>query len=301
MHLEKTAWGGWPNCYRLGNGTVDLIVTTDIGPRVMSFGFTGEGNQFFENTELLGKMGGADYRSYGGHRLWHAPEARPRTTQPDNDPVETQALHDGLHLKQPVEAATGIQKEIDLHLGGGSSVHVVHRLRNAGLWPVELAPWGLSVMAPGGVAIIPLPPRAPHPQNLLPNTRIALWPYTNLADPRWRLGHRYILLRQDAAATLPQKIGAAVPNGWCAYVRNGVLFVKKFRFDPAATYPDLGVSVEIFTNAKMLELETLGPLARLDPGACVEYSEHWQLHRNAPLELKDDDHVDRAILSLVTS
>jgi len=38
--IEKTEWGGWPNCYRLSNGEVDMIVTGDIGPRVMRYGFT---------------------------------------------------------------------------------------------------------------------------------------------------------------------------------------------------------------------------------------------------------------------
>ena len=27
--IEKTAWKGWPNCYRVANSTVELIVTAD--------------------------------------------------------------------------------------------------------------------------------------------------------------------------------------------------------------------------------------------------------------------------------
>ena len=45
----------------------------------------------------MGKKGGSEYRSYGGHRLWIAPEDEERTTQPDNDPVEYEE-EGGFHL-----------------------------------------------------------------------------------------------------------------------------------------------------------------------------------------------------------
>ena len=39
--IEKTAFRGWTNCYRVSNGTVEFIATTDVGPRIISFGFVG--------------------------------------------------------------------------------------------------------------------------------------------------------------------------------------------------------------------------------------------------------------------
>src|SRR5690349_10985616 len=41
VKIEKTEYGGWPNCYRISNGEVELIVTTDVGPRIMHYGFVG--------------------------------------------------------------------------------------------------------------------------------------------------------------------------------------------------------------------------------------------------------------------
>lgn len=106
-------------------------------------------------------------------------------------------------------------------------------------------------------------------------------------------------MRQDPQATSPQKIGVGVADGWAAYLRDGYLFVKKFAYDAWATYPDFGSAVEIFTNAHMLELETLGPLARIAPGAAVEHHEHWFLYGGVRLESYDDDAVDRALLPKV--
>ena len=298
--VEKTAYKGWPNCYRISNGTVELIVTTDVGPRVIRYAFVGGENEFFEDPAQVGKTGGSEWRAYGGHRLWHSPEAMPRTYWPDNVPVKAEPIPGGLRLVQPVEGTTGIQKEIDIRLDQqGSRVQLIHRLRNQGPWPVELAPWTLTVMAPGGVGIFPLPPRGPHPENLLPTSRIAMWAYTDFSDPRWHLGFRYLLLRQDSKAKTPQKIGLSIPDGWAGYLRGDHLFLKRFAFRKDAHYPDYGVNVESFTNADMLELETLGPLSRLEPGATAEHTEHWFLHRGVRWEKANDDGVIQAILPRV--
>jgi hypothetical protein len=175
----------------------------------------------------------------------------------------------------------------------------VHRLRNHNLWAVELAPWALTVMAQGGRAIIPLPPRGSHPKDLLPANTLTLWAYTDMSDPRWTWGCKYILLRQDPAAATPQKIGAMVPDGWVAYANHGQLFVKKFAYQPDARYPDLGCPVETFTNADMLEVETVAPLVNLQPGAAIEHVEEWFLYGGVAAPENDAD-VEREVLPKIT-
>ena len=39
----------------------------------------------------------------------------------------------------------------------------------------------------------------------------------------------------------------------------------------------------MFTNQNMLEIETLGPLRLVEPGATVEHIEKWSLHRTPEL------------------
>jgi hypothetical protein len=299
IQLEKTDYGGWPNSYRLSNGILDLVATTDVGPRIIRFGFVGEQNEFKEYQGMLGQTGGDEWRIYGGHRLWHAPEDPARTYFPDNSPVGLQQHPGFVRLVQAIEPTTGIQKEMDLRLSPrAAQVQVIHRLRNRGPWAVELAPWALSVMAPGGVAIIPLPPRGTHPEFLLPASTITLWAYTDISDPRWTWGHKYVMLRQDPQATTPQKAGYMVPDGWAAYARGGHLFVVRFDYVEGGPYPDLGSCVETWTDPEMLEVETLGPLTRLPPGAEVEHVEHWFLFRDVPMPESDAD-VDEYVLPKV--
>lgn len=297
---------GWPNCYRMANSQVELIVTTDVGPRIIRFGFVGQENEFKEYDSMVGMTGGDQWRIYGGHRLWHAPESVPRTYSPDNSPVRLEQGPGKIRLIQPVEPNTGIEKEIEVCLSQDKAgVQVTHRLRNRNCWAIELAPWALTVMSPGGKAVVPLPPRGAHPENLLPTSTMTLWPYTDMSDPRWTWSARYVMLQQDLRATKPQKAGFWVPDGWVAYARAGHLFVKTFDCILDAPYPDLNSTVEVFADGEMLELETLGPLCWLEPEAYVEHTEHWFLARDVPVpscEHDVDEHIlPRVVLALQRS
>ncbi len=294
--IERIPYKGWENCYKLTNGRVELIVTTDVGPRIIHFGFPDGENEFLAYEEWLGKTGSDEWRNYGGHRLWHAPEVRGRTNTPDNEPVIVEEYDEFVRFIQPLETNTGIQKEIDIALDPtGPHVEIVHRLRNANLWTVELAPWAISVMAPGGVAILPLPPRGPHSENLQPTSALALWAYTDMSDPRWTWGREHILVRQDPTATTPQKIGATGAEEWLAYARNGHLMVTRFTYLPGILYPDLGTAIEVFTNGKMLEIETLGPLTLLEPGDIAEHTETWSLYQDVPQPQTEADVIEHIL------
>jgi hypothetical protein len=297
--VEKTNYKGWPNSIRLANDSVELILTADVGPRAIRFAFLGQTNEFYEDDEWIGKTGDPAFHSYGGHRLWHAPESIPRTYAPDNNPVAVEQTAQGILLKPPPEPSTWIQKEWLVWLSPSQAhVRIRHRLTNLGVWTVPLAPWALSVMAPGGVGILPFPPRRPHSESLLPTNRLAIWSYTDMSDPRWHWGEKYILLRQDPKQTHPQKLGIQGSEGWIAYCRGNHLFVNTFTHQPEAEYPDHGVSAELFTNEKILEVETLGPLAHLVPGQWVDHCEEWFLFDAVPVPAGDAD-VDRDILPKV--
>ena len=80
--LDRISYRGWENAYRISNGTVELVVLADVGPRVISYSFVGGENIFHEVAEQAGLRGGKDFRLYGGHRLWVWPEVE-RTYFPD--------------------------------------------------------------------------------------------------------------------------------------------------------------------------------------------------------------------------
>lgn len=296
MH-EKVNYAGWPNCIRLSNAQVELVATTDVGPRIIRFGFLGGSNILKENPDQLGKVGGNDWHSYGGHRLWQAPEDVKRTYAPDNLPIASAWDGRSLKLTQPTDAA-GLEKEIEITLDQQSTrVSLLHRLTNRNKSSVELGPWALTVMAAHGRAIFPQEPYRPHSESLLPVRTMAFWSYTDMQDPRWTWGTRYIQLKQDTSAKVAQKFGLKNSLGWAAYVLDGITFIKRFPCDQAGHYPDMDCNFEAFTNDAILELETLGPMIRLEPGASVEHAEEWFLFRAKVDE--DEAAIDSELLPLV--
>jgi hypothetical protein len=277
MSLDLCAFAGWPNCLRLANEAVELVVTLDVGPRIIHFAAPGGENVLKINADELGGRGEPEFQARGGHRFWLAPENE-RTYAPDNDSVEHSVDDDGaVRLVNAAASPWFIEKELTVKLDANTSrVTLEHRATNRGSEPTLLATWALTVMRAGGLEIIPQPPMGQHPRDLLPNRLIVPWPYTDLSDERWRWGRDFITLEQRAAAS-PAKCGLAHRERWVGYAVGDALFVKTFGFEEGANYPDFGCNFETFTDAEMLEVETLSPLRTLAPGESLAHSETWHL------------------------
>jgi len=302
VKVAKVEYKGWRNCYRVSNGEVELIATSDVGPRVIRFGFVGGQNLFKEFTEQLGKSGEDKFQLRGGDRVWKAPEDPVATWAPDNVPVEISVTRNGLIARAPVEPLTHLRKEIEIRMADrGTDVTVVHRVTNESLSPLEYSAWALTMMAPGGVAISGFPPRGKHPANLEATNPLVMWAYSNLADKRWTFTKKYLALRQDPNNSEAQKLGLFNPHTWGAYVLNGEAFIKQAAGDAHASYPDFGCSFETFTNNEFLEMETLSPLKKMAPGETVEQTEHWTLHKNVRLSEITDAAIDAEISPLLNA
>jgi len=59
--LERISYRGWDNAYRLFNGVVELVVTADVGPRILFYGFRNGENLLHEVKEDAGKTGGSEF------------------------------------------------------------------------------------------------------------------------------------------------------------------------------------------------------------------------------------------------
>ena len=168
----------------------------------------------------------------------------------------------------------------------GTKVTVSHRITNHGLFPLEFAPWVLTMMAQGGMVVSGFPPRGTHPQNLEATNPLVMWAYTDLSDPRWKFTRKYLTLKQD-------------PNNSNAQKLNGEAFVKRAKADPTKTYTDFGCSFETFTNNDFLEIETLGPVTKVKPEQTVEQVEHWSLYKNVSPTAITDEELTRVLAPLL--
>jgi hypothetical protein len=298
--IEKTAWGGWPNCHRISNGEIELIVTSDIGPRIMRCGFMGGQNFFRVFDEQAGKFGEPDWQLRGGHRIWLAPEDFKRTYARDNAPAEIEIAGGTLIATQPVEPETGLQKQLVVRMAPDrNEVEVLHRMKNTLPFAIRFSAWALTMMAQGGTGVTGFPPRGRHEDVLAPTNPLVMWAFTDLRDPRWRFLHKYLVLHHDPANTDHTKLGLFNEKTWGAYVLGSEMFLKRYHADPTKTYPDMGCSYETFASDGMLELETLSPLTEVEPNGWLDHTEHWSLHRDVLLTEWSDDSLDRLFQPLL--
>jgi hypothetical protein len=285
MKLEQISQWGWSEVLRVENEHYELLIPLEIGPRILSFRRHGGPNLFKIIESQMGTRDEQEWVPRGGHRLWTAPEDLTRTYAPDNSPIQWNTTAETVEFTQE-DRQSGLRKTICLSFVN-QWVEVVHRITNLAPEPTSFALWALTVLAPGGFACLPLPPKAAHPgppsnarsaQDYAPNQSLILWPFTNLNDSRIYWGKTAVHLRQDSQANEPTKFGLAHTERWAAYLLGEEAFIKEFGYEQTLKYPDRGCNFETFTNAEMLEMETLSPWYEVvRPGQTLEHRERWRL------------------------
>jgi hypothetical protein len=298
VEIKKIAYQGWPNCIKISNDLVELIVTTDVGPRIIHFSPKDGENMMYINPAEAGSMGDDKYHTYGGHRLWHAPEDFVRTYAADNFPVKVDQIKNGVRLTADTEF-NGVQKVVEIQMSDDApTVKVNHIIINHTSWTIPFAVWSITVMGDGGKLIVPHADKIGHDKKLTPTHLLALWGYTKMDDPRWTWGDKYYMLRQDVAFNYAQKVGSLNTKGWAAYWRKNSLFIKKFGYDPDVVYPDFNCNFETYTDQVMLEVESLGPNVELEPGKQAEHTEEWSLFANVK-EINSEADIEQYVLPLL--
>jgi hypothetical protein len=247
--MFSTGWdvfAGW-SCIRLGNESLNLWVTTSIGPRILGLALNGGENLFAELPDLaLECPGKGAYRFHGGHRLWYAPEDPLRTYLPDEKPLAIRQFDHGIEITQPIEPETGLQKRITIRLPDSDAhVELIHSLCNLGVQPVELAPWAITQLKTGGEALLPMGAPLSDAAGLLPNRILTLWPYRNPGCPQMRVGQQLLRFMANLS-TGAFKMGCPNPAGWLAYMLTDTLFIKEAPYHQEADYYDRSSSSEFY-------------------------------------------------------
>jgi hypothetical protein len=278
----------------LENEKLRLEIARSIGPRILGLSFEGSSNLLAElpdHTAL--RPDGKTYHFYGGHRIWISPEDAVLSYDLEDSPVEILPVELGVKIKKQADTDSGIEKSIQVVLPDRSAkVVITHELKNCNSVSIKCAPWAITQLRPGGVAVLPM---NDIDTGLLPNQNLVLWPYTDLANRNVRLGRRFLLL--NAFMESPFKVGFANSKTWLAYWLEGILFVKSASYEPQAVYPDFGCSSECYCNDRFIELETLGPIQEIQPGDSIQHVETWQLF-HIPARPENEQEVQQIFTQL---
>lgn len=267
--MTEASRGGLPVEVELGPYVI--IVARAFGPRVLGLRHRAGPQMFASHDQLIDHPGGGVFRSHGGHRLWAAPEVPSVTYVPDDRPCEVRSDGTGVVIIGPPDAA-GLGKQVTVTLDG-AELTVEHRLTNHDSAPVSVAPWAITQMRLGGLALLPV--TAPVGEALQADRSVVLWPYTNLVDRRLSWKKKAVIVRGEPGPRF--KIGSGPVPGRIGYVVDGWLFVKTFPAAGDGDYPDRGALGQVFVADVFCEVESVGALTVLDRNGSVGHLERWAL------------------------
>lgn len=281
----------------LTNGKYEVIVTLDVGIRIMHFSLEGKPNIFDDDCALIENMpDGRTWYSYGGQRIWHAPEAFPRSYAIDDIPLEKYEItENGIRMYRAVEAESNIQKIVEIEFCDDKLL-VYNRMVNRNPWPIQFAVWTQTAIA-DGLMVYPVTQRD---SGLLPNTHYVVWPYAKMSDPRVYFGQRFVTVATDSKNTEPFKFGYPNEYKWAALFHNGMCFVKTMDFCEDAVYPDRGCNLECYVQDWGAEMEDLSPLKTIAPGQMHEHVNAWYLFENVTCPgPKNEDEIFRTLQPII--
>lgn len=280
--ITNADYKNFGKCIIISNGLFEIYVTADIGPRIIKLNLTDRENLMFNDVDrvsfedvsrVFGE--GKKWYIYGGHRLWISPEDY-NTYYPDNEPVDVKISGNTVIFTPPPQKVNDLQHSMEIEMFEDKPcAKVTHKVENLGDKEMTGAIWALSVMAAGGTVICPQPD---EDTVLLANRCMSFWAYTKLTDIRANFFDKYITVKQVNDIKEKFKFGINNTKGWLAYQNHGQILKKIYEPNhPCGTYPDGGMSTEVFTNGLFAEAETLSELKTLKKGEYITHTETWQL------------------------
>lgn len=268
--VAHVTYHGWPNCYLMSNGHVEVITVPAIG-RVMQFRFAGDDDgPFFENRALDGKIPdprAEEWANFGGDKSWPAPQSQwkkiigrewPPPSGFDAQPVDAAVIGDFVELVSPVDPHFGIRETRRIQLDRERPVLTItttyHKVQGD---PVKVGVWVITQLRDPERMFMILPRKSQFPQGY--NQQMGGAP----RNVEFKDG--MVSLVRDPKT--PVKIGSDAST--LVWMDQHYVVRIESRRVAKAEYPNQGSSAEIYTNPDPLayvELETEGPLRtmRLD-------------------------------------
>lgn len=271
LEIERTPFGGWQEAYQLRLGETEMVILAEVGPRIVSLRVGRGPNLLYMDPTTLGKgQGDTTWHIYGGHRIWVSPETLD-AYRPDNAPCAVDIQESKLTLITKADPDTLLRKRLTVSAQGDRFVVESAALNTSDLL-YQGAIWCLTCVMPKGVIAFPWGSGGKWDVK-----RIQWWNSwaghsSDVRSKQYQPSPDLFLIRPTGEEG---KVGTHSPEGWIAYCREDATFIKSFQPDAWAIYPDGGCSVEVYTCAAFIEMETLTPMAILHPGQEIAQQEVW--------------------------
>lgn len=291
--VAEIDYQGWKRSIEISNGHAKLVVVPAIG-RIMHYGFIDGANILWSDPSLHGqtlagepkrnKAGKYVWTNFGGDKVWPNEQSDfkringyswPPDHWFDGGPHQIEMLGDGVIMTSAVSNYNGARSIRTIQLAPtGSRVNIgqqIEKLQTARAEPLRYTIWSVTQLIPPREVLFNLNPLSKFSLGyyVFPSSRAT-------ALKNFKLEGRIGVFLPDPLKC--QKTGAD-SNHWLAAIVDNTVIAQFFRRVPAQSYPDGGLSAEVFTCPNYTELEVLSPLMTLQVGQRMQFSISWELHR----------------------
>ena len=284
--IKQIPYHGWPESLMISNGTVEAVIVPAIG-RVMQFRFVGEEpGTFWENRKLDGHLPNVDagangWLNFGGDKTWPAPQSEwerhtgrewPPPSTFDSAPFCATSTNDAIELVSKVDPHYGVRAVRRLRLAGHcAQLEITTEFLKEQGAPVEVSVWAITQLSEPERIFI-----------LLPEETDSSSAYQQLRGPTPRdlqCHGRLLSLRRHPGEHI--KIGTQGTSMLWVDPRLSLLIRSK---SMSPVTGDDQSRTEVYTNPdpqRYVELETVGPLARLQIYDRISWTNTYTLFRRS--------------------
>lgn len=297
VSVNEVSYRGWDRSVMMSDGIATVVLNPEYGGGVTYFGLV-DGREAAEVPSESFNVLWNDDMVDGWHLSEYAVTGRsPAAGRFDvGNERKTEHLHDVLWageyevlagrdgsvtLTSPDCDSLGIRLERRYSLSGGV-LTIRHKMTNISDAETEYCFWTRTLLPSGGIFFCTYDSTAVEGPSC---SEMAFEPdrlvSTDGCDDRvsFAHGHFTALPGGDAA----RKFGMANTDGNTFYLRDGILYVKRYPVFPDEEYncnPGHGkFPMMIYFNEDFIEMEPNSPMFRLAPGDTVTLEEKWELHR----------------------
>jgi hypothetical protein len=278
--VGSTDFFGYKGCVLLENETTRVVLCQQAGARVLEYSLNGKNSMWLEPEQAgwVLREGAPRFDLCGG-RFDIGPEMLvPRRPILWSGAWRAEAIGPrAARLTSEEDPATGVQLVREFRLDAtGSRLRCTQTIKNISAQKVAWCHWSRTLAIGGGICVIPETPHSRFPNGYV------MYEDGSLINPRPVDPN---IRRRDGFLEIVgppkfRKLGMDSQAGWFAYLMpNDVMFVKRYPVYPDRLYGEVaGLTISIWYDGKVrCELEPIGPLEHLAPGASASFTEEWQL------------------------
>jgi len=285
-------YNGWDKSCELKNGLVRVVVVPAVG-RIMFYGFENGDNILWDDPALYGKTlpygkpftqnGQMTWANFGGDKVWPTEQSQfpvinghawPPDHWFDGGAHQVSEIENGVRITSQVSAYCGAHSIREITLDPNSSqlfirqtIRKVRQAQNSSVEPINYTIWNVTQIRTPLMAILNL-----NPASSLPNKISDLM---NNAGGNLSVQGDVAIIAPDRSRS--QKVGADSDH-WLGAIVGDVVIGEFFTRQPG-TYPDGGLSAEVYTSPQYTELELLSPFSQLSIGESMQHDISWRLFK----------------------